>query len=212
MTPPGTFERVYAAIKQRLREGVYRPGERLEPAMLAEELNASVTPVRDALHRLTGERLVETPRHEGFRVPMLTETLLRFLYGWHLDLLLLAVLKHRATALAGQAAMDVGRDKLPVHERLNELFAGLARSTDNPEHVATFETLSQRLEPVQRLEQFFLDEMEAEIDEILRALRSQDRRWLRKSLVQYHRRRARVVPELLAALYRPAEKDFMTRG
>jgi len=59
MTPPGTFDRVYAAIRKRLRDGLYRPGERLEPALLSDELNASVTPVRDALHRLTGERLVE---------------------------------------------------------------------------------------------------------------------------------------------------------
>src|SRR3954470_19965120 len=102
MTPPGTFERVYAAIRQRLREGVYRPGDRLEPALLSDELNASVTPVRDALHRLTGERLVDAPRHEGFRVPMMTETQLRQLYAWHLELLLLAVMKHRATAIAGQ--------------------------------------------------------------------------------------------------------------
>ena len=92
MTPPGTFERVYAAIKQRLRQGAYRPGERLEPALLSDELNARVTPVRDALHRLTGERLVDAPRHEGFRAPMLTETTLRHLYLWHRDLLLLAVM------------------------------------------------------------------------------------------------------------------------
>src|SRR5690349_3688178 len=123
MTSPGTFERVYAAIKQRLREGVYRPGERLEPALLAEELNASVTPVRDALHRLTGERLVETPRHEGFRVPMMTEPLLRFLYGWHLALLLLAVMKHRATQLAEESVRpSEGGGDVPPYERQNALF------------------------------------------------------------------------------------------
>ena len=81
MTPPGTFERVYLAIRQWLRDGLYPPGHRLEPAMLSDQLNASVTPVRDALHRLTGERLVEAPRHEGFRIPMMTETLLRHLYA-----------------------------------------------------------------------------------------------------------------------------------
>src|SRR5579872_5196064 len=100
MTPPGTFERVYAAIRQRLRDGVYKPGERLEPAALADELSASITPVRDALHRLTGERLVEAPRHEGFRVPMMTETMLRQLYSWHRDLLLLAVVNHRTAELS----------------------------------------------------------------------------------------------------------------
>jgi DNA-binding GntR family transcriptional regulator len=199
MTPPGTFERVYAAIRQRLRDGFYRPGERLEPAMLAEELNASVTPVRDALHRLTGERLVETPRHEGFRVPMMTETLLRFLYDWHLDLLLLALIKHQATGVEGLMSSD-GLHAGPAHERQNALFLAIVRSTGNPEHVATLEALSPRLEPVQRLEKFFLDETEAETDEIVRALRANDRKSLRSSLVRYHRRRERIVAELLGRM------------
>jgi DNA-binding GntR family transcriptional regulator len=200
MTPPGTFERVYAAIRQRLREGVYRPGDRLEPALLSDELNASVTPVRDALHRLTGERLVEAPRHEGFRVPTMTETTLRHLYGWHFDLLLLAVMKQRTRALADEDLVDDGRSDSPVHERLNTLFLALARSAGNPEHVAVLEALSHRLEPVQRLEKAFLDQTEAETSDILRALRAHDRKALRSSLVRYHRRRLRIVPELLARM------------
>jgi DNA-binding GntR family transcriptional regulator len=201
VTPPGTFERVYAAIKLRLREGAYKPGDRLEPAALSDALNASVTPVRDALHRLTGERLVDAPRHEGFRVPMLTETQLRHLYAWHLDLLLLAVTKHRATALADHVPpADEVSGTTSVHERQNALFLALARSAGNPEHVAALEALSQRLEAVQRLEQRFLDQTEAETAEIVEALRANDRTALRRSLVRYHRRRQRVVPELLASL------------
>lgn len=199
MTPPGTFDRVYAAIKQRLREGVYKPGARLEPAALSDELNASVTPVRDALHRLTGERLVEAPRHEGFRVPMLTETLLRQLYAWHHDLLLLAVMKH------GPPALDTGAAELepaePPYQRQNELFLSLARRSGSPELVNALEGLTHRLEPVQRLEAIVLNEIESESEEITRALREHDRKSLRRCLVRYHRRRERVVPQLLAALF-----------
>ena len=200
MTPPGTFERVYAAIKERLRAGTYRPGSRLEPAVLADELNASVTPVRDALHRLTGERLVEAPRHEGFRVPMITETLLRQLYAWHLDLLLLALIRHGTVANSARAILGNEGSGASTHERQKALFLALVRSTGNPEHVAALETLSHRLDPVQRLERTFLDGTEDETAEILRALRSEDRRTLRSSLVRYHRRRARIIPELLASL------------
>ncbi|MBB5986822.1 hypothetical protein HNP60_002796 [Sphingobium sp. B1D3A] len=39
--------------------------------------SAAVTPARDALHPLTGEQLVETPQHNWFRVPKLTEMELR---------------------------------------------------------------------------------------------------------------------------------------
>lgn len=197
MTPPGTFERVYAAIKQRLRDGVYRPGDRLEPAVLSDELNASVTPVRDALHRLTGERLVEAPRHEGFRAPTMTEATLRHLYSWHRDLLLLAVMHQRSAAFAEPIEMDEGR---PEYQRQNDLFLNLVRLTANPELAAALESLTYRLEPVQRLEQMFLEGTADETDEIVRALQAHDWSALRRSLVQYHRRREKIVVELLAQL------------
>jgi len=200
MSPAGTFERVYAAIKHRLREGLYRPGDRLEPAALAEDLNASVTPIRDALHRLTGERLVDAPPHEGFRVPMLTETTLRHLYGWHLDVLLLAVVKRRRTAIAEQIGVNGDWGEVPLLERQNALFLTLARAAGNPEQLAALESLRYRLEPVQRFEQFFLDETEAETNEILQALQANDSKALRRSLVRYHRRRLKVIPELLARM------------
>lgn len=199
MTPPGTFERIYLAIKQRLGEGLYKPGARLEPALLSDELGASVTPVREALHRLTGERLVEALKFDGFRMPIMTETLLRQLYGWHLDLLLLALMKRRCSGFGDQAQLDQPPAETS-HGRVNQLFLQLAQNGGNPEHVQALRTLAERLEPVQRIERAFLDGTEAETDEILTALQTHDRRALRSSLLQYHRRRDRIVPELLAGL------------
>lgn len=199
MTPPGTFERVYAAIKQRLRIGFYRPGDRLEPALLSDELNASVTPVRDALHRLTGERLVEAPRHEGFRVPMITETMLRHLYAWHRDLLVLALVNRWAHSPHSQDGPDLASQD--ASDRQRALFLTLARMSDNPEHLHAFEALADRLEPFHRLESALLDAVEEETQQIGAALRSADRAQLRRSLVRYHRRRQRIVPELLERLY-----------
>ena len=200
MTPPGTFERVYAAIRKRLREGAYRPGERLEPAALSDELNASVTPVRDALHRLTGERMVESPRHEGFRAPMMTETSLRHLYAWHLDLLLLALMNHRAGAsMELLPEMEAGPGA-SGQERENALFLAFARSAGNPEHVAAFEGLTHRLEPIQRFERAFLDGTEAETAGIIDAFEAHDRKAIRLALIRYHRRRQKIVPDLLATM------------
>ena len=200
MTRPGTFERVYAAVKQQLREGVFRPGDRLEPAVLSDELSASVTPVRDALHRLTGERLVEAPRHEGFRVPMLTETMLRHMYAWHRDLLLLAILNRRAELAQPDIWPDV-TDETASYERRNHVFLALAQATNSPEQLIALRTLTERLEPVQRLEDARLDAVEEETAQIVAALRKRDRKALRRSLINYHRRRERIVPELLERLY-----------
>jgi DNA-binding GntR family transcriptional regulator len=200
MSRPGTFERVYAAIKQQLREGMFRPGERLEPAMLADQLNSSATPVRDALHRLTGERLVEAPRHEGFRAPVLTETTLRHLYAWHRDLLLLALARRGAAAGLSQPESE-DQETAGIPDRRNAMFLALAASGGNPEHVQALASLLERIDPIQRLEERFLDALDAEIAQISEAIRTGDRMALRRNLVQYHRRRERIVPELLASLY-----------
>jgi DNA-binding transcriptional MocR family regulator len=198
MAPPGTFERVYTAIKRQLREGVFRPGDRLEPAVLCEELNSSVTPVRDALHRLAGERLVEAPRHEGFRMPMLTEATLRQMYDWHLDLLILALMKR----IEPDRDFDMRPEGAPDHEWQNIIFRRFAQACANPEHQQALATALERLEPARRLEGLFLDSTATETEEIVRAMRSADRPALRRSLIAYHRRRQRIVPELLARLQR----------
>jgi DNA-binding GntR family transcriptional regulator len=199
MTPPRTFERVYDTIKQRLREGIYRPGQRLEPAVLSIELNASVTPVRDALHRLTGERMVEAPRQEGFRVPMLNESVLRQLYAWHLDLLLLALMRRPPADLAAFGRIERGPD-LPATDLRAALFRAVAISAGNAEHVAALDGLNERLGPVQRLEEQILEGTRAETADILQAIDANDRQALRRSLIRYHRRRERIIPELLAQL------------
>ena len=196
MTRPGTFERVYVAIKDQLRRGLHRPGDRLEPAILSGQLNASVTPVRDALHRLTGERLVEAPRHEGFRVPVMTESTLRHYYAWHRDLVLLALASHRGEP-AGDEARELAAAGEPCHRALNSFFIGLARATGNPEHVLALQALIERFEPVQQIEPAVLAAVEAETAEILAAFDAGDRRALRAALARYHRRRLRIVAELL---------------
>ena len=201
MTRPGTFERVYAAIKQHLREGVFRPGDRLEPAVLSEELNASVTPVRDALHRLTGERLVEAPRHEGFRAPLVTETMLRHLYAWHRDLLLLATARrHWGPVSVGQDEDSSRLTPLGLLHRQNAFFLKLVEAGGNPEHLFALRTLMERMEPFQRFDEDLLDAVQEETETIVAAISAGDRPALRKSLVAYHRRRARLIPELVGRL------------
>jgi DNA-binding FadR family transcriptional regulator len=201
MTPPGTFERVYAALKEKLRQGVLRPGDRLEPALLSDELFASVTPIRDALHRLTGERLIEAPRQEGFRVPLLTESRLRHLYAWHRDLLLLAIMRRRALVADPER---LGRPLMSGHEQRRAMFLAIARSTGNPEHSLALEAVSERLEPLEELEDMLLDAVEAETQAISEAIAADDPKLLRKRLLSYHRRRERIVPELLARIQRPS--------
>ena len=53
-------ERVYAQLKEAILSGVLLPGERLDEAELRGWLGVSGTPIRQALHTLSLEGLVET--------------------------------------------------------------------------------------------------------------------------------------------------------
>ncbi len=57
--PPSTpGEEAYAAIRRSILEGTLRPGQRIVEQQLAEMLNVSRTPVREALLKLERENLV----------------------------------------------------------------------------------------------------------------------------------------------------------
>jgi len=60
---------VYDAVKEMLFDGTWVPGDRIDRKALAVRLGVSPTPVNDALHRLTGEGLVESRIRDGFFVP-----------------------------------------------------------------------------------------------------------------------------------------------
>ena len=64
---------VYDALKARIMDQAYPPGERLNIDALAIDLSLSPTPVREALARLSAERLVTFEPFKGYRVsPLLT--------------------------------------------------------------------------------------------------------------------------------------------
>jgi DNA-binding GntR family transcriptional regulator len=58
VSAPTPGEETYAAIRRAILEGVLRPGERIVEQQLAEMLNVSRTPVREALLKLERENLV----------------------------------------------------------------------------------------------------------------------------------------------------------
>jgi len=64
---------VYDALKERIMDQVYPPGDRINIDALAIDLSLSPTPIREALVRLAAERLVTFAPFKGYRVsPLLT--------------------------------------------------------------------------------------------------------------------------------------------
>ncbi len=196
-----TFERVYLALKEQLGDGRFAAGTHLEPALLARDLNVSITPVRDALHRLAGEGLVDTPRGEGFRTPPATELGLRQLYRWNQAMLALATRLGASARRADPADLASGD---PV-ERTERLFLAIAALAANVEATAALDGLNDRLRPVRRAELRVLPGPEAQLEEIAASLAAGDLPALRRALAAYHRRRERAVDRIVAALHAPGE-------
>lgn len=205
MSPGPTFDRVYLALKDQLMSGSFAPGDHLEPATLGEELNASITPVRDALHRLVGERIVEAPKNDGFRVPAPTEAELRDLYGWNRDLLDLGLRKRTPGSSALYAARQSPFPSGHAASTATDLFRRIARRTGNPEHEAAVENLSDRLAATRVVEERLFADLEEELAALSSLLAQDDMAALRKANAAYHRRRQRYAPELLIASRRPSE-------
>lgn len=198
MSPGPTFERVYLALKGQLRAGLRPPGSPLEPSLIGDELGTSFTPVRDALHRLVGEGLVETPRHNGFAVPLPTEQALRDLYAWNGDLI----------GWLGGHGSRPGEDQTEEEaaeaddpELAATLFQAIANQSPNREHGRAVAQLNDRLAPYRTAEAKLLTDIAAEA----RALRAAylDRNGFSAALKRYHRRRIALVPQILSTLSDP---------
>lgn len=53
------WDRAYRALKSALLEGRFAPGERIVLREVADDLGISLTPVRDAVNRLTAEKILD---------------------------------------------------------------------------------------------------------------------------------------------------------
>ena len=62
-------EKTYEYLKSNIFSGRFIPGERLAEEHLAEELGVSRTPVREALHKLEQDGLIEPLESRGFCIP-----------------------------------------------------------------------------------------------------------------------------------------------
>ncbi len=72
--------RAYRALADGIVGGRIEPGTQLRPDTIAEQLEISTTPVREALHRLEGDGLLVKQPYQGWFVREFTEQEVRELY------------------------------------------------------------------------------------------------------------------------------------
>lgn len=61
-------DRVLFTILEEMLEGHYKPGDRVNARKLAEKLEVSIVPVREAIHVLAGEGVVDLEPNKGARI------------------------------------------------------------------------------------------------------------------------------------------------
>lgn len=196
-----TSERVYEALKARLLAGAILPGERLEPKRLASLLASSVTPVRDALHRLAGEHLVEMRAAEGFQLPLVTEPGLRDLIHWNGELLRFALRRWVAAPPAPPEAVPAEG----YAERVRRLFGLVAAHSGSAEFRRQIEAASDRLAAARTAEERAALGRADELAEIASAIASGDPNATARHVGAYHRRKLLLVPAIVEAMYRTAD-------
>lgn len=199
MSPGATMERVYFDLKGRILAGDFAPGERLDPARLADDLAASATPVRDALHRLSGERLVDSWHQEGFRLPLLAEVDLHDLYCWS-RWLIGQSLHAPVNPPAGLDAPVSGADGDEYGARLTRLLRAIALVSDNREIRLAIANMADRSRAIRPAE----CKTDPRALEAVAAMERDfcDARWadLRRAMASFHRRRCAQVGRLAIEL------------
>lgn len=196
MSPAHVAEPTYEAIRQRLMIAAWPMGFRLEAGRLAEELGVSITPVRDGLNRLVGEKLVDLVPGIGFHVPHLTERGLRELLDLNLLLLLWAV--RIGAPLNGSVAIEAVVDDHAA--RTETLFGRIASLSGNAELLDAINSLGVRLHAVRSYEIGALTDAEADLQLIVAASRS-GRRHISRALRRYHEVRKDAVAHLIEHLH-----------
>lgn len=189
---PITADYIYHRIRHEIVEGAFSPGTMLKLTRLTDQFGASATPVRDALNRLVGERLVVLLPGGGFCVRPLDADRLAGLYCWHGHLIQIALdrplpesvkeglgaLKHEALE-AGQVAAASER-----------LFGILASVPQNEELEQAIAAVSRALARARALEHRLLPDVVGEFSRLLATIDREQIGAARRAMARYHRERA----------------------
>jgi hypothetical protein len=192
----GLSERAYASLKFDLVEGRL-PAGRINIGQLADRYGMSATPIREAMLRLVGESLLEMPAEGGFEIRELDEAAVRHLYALSQYMMLTAV---------------SCRSRVPVDHDLKEatvsgapppielLFDSLAKGTQNAFLVIFVRNLNDQMRRIRRAEEGKLSGLGREFSALLRQIEHENRQSIRRSVIAYHRRRLRKLPEIMSAI------------
>ena len=199
-------ERVYETLRDDIKLGVYKAGERIDISSAAMRLHTSISPVRAALNRLSGERLVESHPHEGFSVPHLSEVGLREQFEWSYRLALLAL--RWPTEAAGKP--DDFKEILNVADTvlaIEALIIGIGELTPNLDLRKELAISNVRLHRVRRIEVGLFPDLNREIRRWQETWLKGDREGVAQAFDTQHDRRRSFVPQIIERLHQTPSRS-----
>lgn len=199
------FAKTYRHVCDQLASGAYAPGERITVADLASKLGVSQTPVREALSRLAGERLIRDRRGDGYYAAELSGDDIAGLYilqGAYLEAALRGFGKshHFSSTVVAELELKLGAGDSSSTPVLEAFFDHIVAARGNRVLTAAARNTAARLRPVSHIEHSVLAEFADERRELLNLWQTGLPSSLKKSLVAYHRRRARAAYRIASAL------------
>lgn len=114
-----TTASVLETIVAGLASGRYAPGDRVNAAQLAKEMGLSKAPVREALHVLAGEGIIDMPKNRGAFIRRLTDADLLRLWD------VFALNFGRELRVAARALARPGTASLRLREAMARIDAAL---------------------------------------------------------------------------------------
>lgn len=175
---PAISERIYLELRRRLLAGGFRLRERLDVGRIAADMQASATPVREALTRLATEGLIAAKPARGFFAMLWTEAELGALYEWRGALVRLAA-EARAEPLpririGSDYTEGVRRVFEAIEEGANRELRRAAANADDRLHAA------RRVEP---------EVLAGSLEDLEVITSAESKRALMTSLRRYHAKR-----------------------
>lgn len=190
---PLTQERLYRSLKSEFLAGKFVAGARVEIAAIADRHRASVTPVREAIHRLIGEDLLESRPDGGFQLVIPDPEQLTHLYRWNGQMLLTALHLASRLALREVVARFNGRVRTAEPNNIaswtNNFFHAIGQASENLECAGHLSRLGERLHYARLVEPRALPDIVRELDILVRNGSIDVKMILRRRIVAYHRRR-----------------------
>lgn len=194
-----TQDRIYHALKRDLMALGHRPRTRIDLQAAADRYRASTTPVREAIHRLIGERLVEPHSDGGFQLAMPDATQLLHLYAWNSQHLLSALHVASPAVLRealGRLPRTIGRTPRDQALVSADVFLAIGGATGNSEFVRQIEAANDRLTYPRIAEALLFTDLPRELRTLTKTGDLSTQLSVRRRIMSYHRRRIEHVSQI----------------